>query len=96
MQGSPTSRVADVDDALKQRTRMEDEWLGNDSGSMDSVTTPQLSRSADIAEMPINELNRFYEETLGGDSRSLTRLYKTTSILRLLREACLYARLPNG
>ena len=63
-QGSPTSRAADVDDAMKQRTRMEDEWLGNDSGSMDSLTTPaQLSRSADIAEMPIDELNRFYEET---------------------------------
>jgi hypothetical protein len=75
-QGSPTSRAADVDDAMKQRTRMEDEWLGNDSGSMDSLTTPaQLSRSADIAEMPVNELNRFYEETLG--SEALGRLNET-------------------
>ena len=68
-QGSPTSRAPDIDDAMKQRTRMEDEWLGNDSGSMDSLTTPaQLSRSSDIAEMPVDELNKFYEETLGSEA----------------------------
>ena len=68
-QGSPTSRAPDVDNAMKQRTRMEEEWLGNDSGSMDSLTTPaQLSRSSDIAEMPVDELNKFYEETLGSEA----------------------------
>ena len=75
-QGSPTSRSRDVDDALQQRKRMEEEWIGNDMGGMDSVTTPaQLRRSADIASMPMDEINDFYNETIG--SEALGRLTET-------------------